>query len=766
MKKRVAVVLAIGTIISTTLLLTAPTVPAWSTPLAPDQDTRTLRLRHGEWIAQTVTAEYDRLDTVVVWLDPASTMPAPAELLATINAGEATVQTLATVVTDDGLAIFNVAQALVVNPTTPVRFQVTNKQSQPIYLTYHYDDTKYPGGTMQYGPNERKLGDLAFQLRYQRSALGSPKLQRAAAIALLMTGLLIAISIWKVSDVVGPVMRRDYWVSGGLFVIMSCFYAGLLIRPGIWLGPNDFAKDVSYTAASAAALTAGRFPAISPLTCGGMALVGNPEGNTLSLATLLALLTDPEHALWWLLALEAGAAAAGSYFLARNLFLAPGPSLIAALISGLSPAYAYKLVEGFSMLGGIYAFAPWIFVAYLRATRGQLISWGLLGGLFTAAAFWRGDVHVVVGLAAALLTWAAVATMRDRSLRPFISLVLIGAVALFVSSVKIIAYLEQPDLINPHVQPNVALLSKQGLWDDVLLKLHPASMHISVQHGEPEHYGYVGMYIGLLPLTLASIGLVASSQYRLFLLSAMTMLVVLIDGVLYEHFLRHYPPLSALLRMPSRLSLALLPLLAVAAALGLTTLSKHLRSRLLVLIIGLFITIDLGRATASIINDSRALRTNDLPAPPVQPTLAVHQNDAGQARHASQLLAAGYLLPHICGDQNNPPKFLSTLTDITPLSSATVSLSPNRIHLTAPTPSTRLNLRFISSYSASAGFVLPNQDGSLQVVVPSPIPSAITLTYLSPTAHVQKTLLLTLVASVVCFFIPLKQAPTSFRAHP
>ena len=757
MKNWPALILLMGSLLAALLLVGAPTLPEWGQRHLPHEGSRYLRLRQAESVRQSFVLEYERVDALAVQLAVES-VPDTGALAIELTAGGTTA--LAEVpyrqVADDGVIIarFGAGQQGAVGE--PASFRLTNISEMPVFVRWQIDDSIFPEGSLTYEPNELKQGDLAWQVRYQRLALGSRAVQFGYAASLLLAGGLAALVLSRGGKRESFLLPGEGKVAVGLFLVITSFYLMVTVRPGLWIGPSDFSKDVSYVAASSGALRSLAWPSWSHLTCGGMGLIGNPEASTLSLATVLALLFEAERALWITLSLEAGLAAVGTYLLARALRLARLSSLTAAAVVALSPTFAYKLVEGFSMLGGALAFAPWVLLGLIMAQRGRAMPWVPLGGLALVAIFWRGDVHVIVGLITVVVLWTMVESISRRSLRVWLAVLGIASIAWLGASVKLLPFLEQPELISTQVDPHVILISGQRLWDDMFLVLHDRGLTIPVEHGLPEHYGYVGAYLGIITVGLAGLGLWRKQRYRWHLLVSVIGLLILIDGQLYESVLRHQGLLAGLLRMPSRLTIVLLPLVGLLVASGLEEMRTRWRldRRFIYVVVGLLV-VDITWGTVTVFNDNLTTRSSELPVAASQPTLAVHENTAGPKRaHASQLLAAGYLLPQICGDQNNPPNFAKDIDQPTAVAQGTTILSPNRITLVQAHGTQIIQERYVSSWIAETGIARAGDSGEIIVEVGPAADSTVVLQYQMATLRVQQLLL------VIILLLALSLAPS------
>ena len=742
-------------------IITAPSLPHWGDRHLPHEDSRYLTLSSGHTIEQTFTFDRKELDLIAVWLD-SSTQPLPKHgsilLTVTYQQHSQSSQINFSDIPPGNIALFPISTPLIAPIGSSGSFQLSlSNPGQKVSLKYQIDGHKYTDGQL-INSGRAKPNDLAFQLRYQRPALNSQVLHYTYALAILVAGLILALT-WKIQP--PPYrkiifFRQDLILALTLAVAVSLFYGWSLMQPGFWVGAGDFSKDAAYLSASASALRSMSWPIWSHLTCGGMALLGNPEGNTLSLGTLFALFMPADRALLLLLTVEAGLAAAGTFLLARAMKLKTVGSLIATIITILSSFYAYHILEGHTQVGGAVAFLPWVFLGLVLSNKTANRRWLIMSGTALAAVFLHSDVHIIIGIIATIIAWCVITAWQNKSFKPLATLIIIGAVAFLWASIKILPYLQQPDLISTQLHPYVALLTKQRLLDDVFLKIPPRNNMTPVLHGEmPVHFGNFGAYVGILPLVLAAFGLFIRNRYRLQIIVSLIVAFALSEGTLFEVFLRHIPPLEILLRVPTRLLGIVVLFLGLLAGIATDHIAQRLKPTTRKIIIALLLitlTINLGRATRTVLTRDLEFSTVPIEHMPNQSTLALHKNvSPGHAYHATKLNRAGFLLPRICGDQNNPALFIQELTQLmTPLSLIPVTLKPNHIILTTPAGPTDIiiNERFISSWTSPNAFALASPKGAIHVITPKSEARSIELLYMDPTARAQKTLTLLLLLTL------------------
>lgn len=745
------------------LVLVAPALPQWGARHLAHLDRPHLQLPPGRVVEQTYVFETDRLDTFILWVDPTHPFPNLGTLRLTIETGKASREAIKSLrdIPPSGTAVFSFPSPLRAHKGAPgIARVVLEGTREPVWLTYQLDSSKYPEGRLRVNGRERP-GDLAFQIRYQRPALGSVGLHRVFAAAILLAGGMVTRLFRRRQGptTVWALRRADVVHAATLGLLVTVFYGAFLLRPGLWVGAGDFSKDAAYLASAADAVRGGVWPTWSHRTCGGMALLGNPEGNTVSLGTLFALALPPDRALLLLLIVEGGLSAAGTFLLARTLGLGAHGSVAASVIASLSSAYAYRIVEGLTPVGGAVAFLPWVFLFLEHAirngrNRGPAV---FLSGTALAAMLLRGDVHVVVGAALAVVVWVFLRALQRRSLATLTVLLGVGASAFLWSSVKLLPYLEQPSLIQSALPPYVVPLARFRLLDDALLRIHDrGDVAVRPLHDRRvEQWGNFGGYVGTIALLFGGIGMLTKHPARLPVLGSAAVAFAVSEGMLFETVLRHNEVLGSLLRVPTRVLSVFVLFLGIGAGMGLERILRDARGwgrRAVTVGFLLFLTVDLGWAAGRVLLANTDWSVVPPRLAPSGPTLALHQNvSPDHERHATKLVRAGFLLPRICGDQNNPPTFIRELSSDQPLASVPSEIRPNRIFLQGPAgpADIRVNERFTSSWSAADATVLEDVRGGLQVVTPSGQARTVELQYRSGTVRAQQALLTLLVVGLV-----------------
>lgn len=759
-RKWLTVLLGGGATLAALLILAAPPLPQWGERHTPHTHKPPFPLSPGHRLEQTFRAEGTTLDAVVLWIATDAPTTQDASLLVEVESGERRDARVSLAnVPPSGTAVLPLHPPLRVGYGADGIIRVTLvESSESLGIRYQIASDIYKDGRLTLDGRERQ-GDLAFQLRYQRPALGTLPRQWGMALALFVAGMTAALVV-RVRPrapvgTSGTPPRRDVLLAGAIGIAIAGFYGFFLLPRGLWTGPTDFSKDAIYLSTAAAAVRNGAWPAWSHSTCGGMAALGNPEGNTISLGTLLALVFPPDRALLALLVAEAGIGAAGAFALARALGISRIATATVSAVSLLSGAFAYRIVEGLTPVGGAVAFLPWALFFLHRAIRRRSGPDAIFSGTALAAIFLRGDVHVIVGIAIVLAVWCAIAAFQTRSGWPGILLAGIGATAFLWGSIKILPYLTQPSLIGGELQPYVLPLVRTGTLNDAWFRTHDRTLRLKPLHDRREEtWGNFGAAIGMLPLVLGSIGILTRHPARAVLLTGGLTAFLLTEGALFEDVLRHVGPLAILLRVPTRLWSIVVLFVGLFAGIAIDRMRQDVpqRARIALPVMLLLLTAtELALSTAKIFHANLSWASIPLPTTVQAPTLRPHAHVADRPQeHPTALLRAGFLLPKICGDQNNPPPFVKELKTELPLASVPGTLKPNTVILNVRQGPADIAIRerFVSSWTPSHGAVLEGTDGGIHLVLPAQESQKVSLRFVDPLSRAEIVVFLLLLLTL------------------
>ena len=244
-----------------------------------------------------------------------------------------------------------------------------------------------------------------------------------------------------------------------------------------------------------------QFPFWSPYKCGGMSIIGNPEGAVVTPFILPYLLFGMASGVILEIFLHLAIMFAGGYVLGRELGLRP---LACVALAGMFPSSSWlSLHVGQGHLNFLsIAYTPWVLALLLASCRTKRWFPSLLGGLFCGLTLTEGNYGFV--FTAMLVALFAIAlTIFGLSLRPLAAAVLIGLFALAFSSLKLI-----PTAELLRIYPRNWGGSWHGWWS-VLQSLFSRNQDLTRPMLASFFFSEYGGYIGAPFALLAVIGAVS-----------------------------------------------------------------------------------------------------------------------------------------------------------------------------------------------------------------------------------------------------------------
>ena len=321
--------------------------------------------------------------------------------------------------------------------------------------------------------------------------------RRAACAAALVSVLLAFAATW-------PVLRRlDRW------------------------GRGDWDQHFFYQAVPRRTLMEyGQWPLWNPWYCGGMVMLANPQSRFLSPTFALVLVFGTVAGVKLEIMVHYALCLAGGMFLCRTLGLSALGSLMGAAAYGLCTMFAKGLSEGMTWLMAC-AYVPWalaFFVRSLAAPRlSAAIGWASLCAVAWVLMFFNGGAYPLAWAAFALGAYAVCETGervvrragRSSAARPLCLFVLVALLALALGGVKFV-----PSIAYMQAHPR-RLSDRSGYGLGTLLSsfaARPEGVHAS--QGAVANFWRCATwtpeenaaYIGVIPLALAALGLVASGR--------------------------------------------------------------------------------------------------------------------------------------------------------------------------------------------------------------------------------------------------------------
>ena len=179
-----------------------------------------------------------------------------------------------------------------------------------------------------------------------------------------------------------------------------------------------------------------QLPFWNPYKCGGMSLIGNPEGAVVTPFLLFYLLLGLSSGVIFEIYFHLAIAFAGGYVLGRELGLR---TVACVALAGMFPSSSWlSLHIGAGHLNFLsVSFTPWILALFLASLRMRLWYPALLGGLVCGLTLTEGNYGFVFSLmlVGIMATFLSLTGLR---IRPLLAAGLIGASALAFAALKLV----------------------------------------------------------------------------------------------------------------------------------------------------------------------------------------------------------------------------------------------------------------------------------------------------------------------------------------
>jgi hypothetical protein len=319
----------------------------------------------------------------------------------------------------------------------------------------------------------------------------------------------------------------------------------------------------------------GQFPLWNPWTCGGQVYLANPQSLTTAPTFVLPLVFGTALGLKLTLVAYLFCAFDGMYRLARQLGLALGGALLAAILFGSGGWLALHLGEGHNTFAGAALF-PYLAFFYKKGVDGERLAWewSLPLGATAAWIVAQGGTSTPAMATVLLATLGTVDLVRKRSARPLIVLGLALAVAAAVGAVRVLPALE---FALDHPRP-VRETDHNSIWD--ILRFAYVWRGVESVKGKRYWFHEYGYRLAFLTPPLILWSLKVKRHRWVWILALVGGGLVAGDAIPYgPWWLLRKLPIFTDLRVPSRYAILLaiaLPLLCGAA---LDDLSARLQAR-------------------------------------------------------------------------------------------------------------------------------------------------------------------------------------------
>jgi len=239
-----------------------------------------------------------------------------------------------------------------------------------------------------------------------------------------------------------------------------------------------------------------QFPFWSPYKCGGMSMIGNPEGAIVTPFILPYLLFGMASGVIIEIFLHLAIMFAGGYVLGRELGLR---RLACVALAAMFPSSSWLPIHiGIGHLNFLsIAYTPWVLALLMASCRSKRWFPALLGGLLCALSLTEGNYGFVFSIMLAALL-AITLMISGLSLRPLAAALLIGVFGLAFSSLKLIPTIE---LLS--IYPRIFGVSWQSWWSvgvSLFSRFQDISHPLLASFFFTEYAGYIGAPFAALAL--------------------------------------------------------------------------------------------------------------------------------------------------------------------------------------------------------------------------------------------------------------------------
>ena len=300
----------------------------------------------------------------------------------------------------------------------------------------------------------------------------------------------------------------------------------VLLRFDHW-GRGDWDQHFFYQAVPRRTLLEyGQWPLWNPWYCGGMVMLANPQSRFLSPTFSLVLAAGTVAGVKLEIMVHYALCLAGGMALCRTLGLSALGSLMGAAAYGLCTMFAKGLAEGMTWLMAC-AYVPWALAFFVRSLATPCltaaIGWASLCAAAWVLMFFNGGAYPLAWTALAIGVYAACETAervvrragRSSAARPLCLFVLAALLTLALGGVKFV-----PSIAYMQAHPR-RLSDRSGYGIGTLLSslaARPEGVYASEGGAAGFWRGATwtpeenAVYIGVIPLALAALGLVASGR--------------------------------------------------------------------------------------------------------------------------------------------------------------------------------------------------------------------------------------------------------------
>lgn len=376
------------------------------------------------------------------------------------------------------------------------------------------------------------------------------------------------------NDIGSAAPRHDRTIRPlGILAVIACvFWLPAALYPGNW---GDDMWHRAFTLAGAARRTIllyHQFPFWNPYLSGGAPFLANPASSFLSPTFLIVLGAGVVIGLKLRILLGLWIGLCGGYFLGKRI--APGrcaPYLCAFtfMLGSWYPLYMSHWHDEFIP----FVYLPWLLLFCSLAV--ERLRWCALGGLTLALMIFEGGVYPVPYAMLFISLYAVLESLRVRRIAPLRSLVIVLAIAVLVSGLKLLPSLDL------HLRyPRPTYWYEPSLSGAALYRMAWGRDQLSASDFRGAWLGWweYGTYVGILPSALAVFGALVlwRKSWTMTALGVFFGALMFGDwGMLSSWHWVHRVPIFCSLHDPIRFRILVVLCLSVLAAMALSSLEQR-----------------------------------------------------------------------------------------------------------------------------------------------------------------------------------------------
>lgn len=381
-------------------------------------------------------------------------------------------------------------------------------------------------------------------------------------------------------------------------------------------------------------LSFNEFPLWTPYYCGGNLLLANPQSPFLSPFFLLVLLFGAVAGLKLEALIYLAVGLLGTFLVARKLSCSRPASVFAAAVFMLGSWFAARVAVGHTTFFP-FALLPLVFLFYLNATSSSTLAsavrWAAAAAVVLAVMFLSGGIYPFYAAVVMLILYSMLDSVSMKKLAPVAAVAAILLFALLLSSVKLLPVIDftaglaaekdtqltSAGIVLKSLVSRDQFLPNKDLETGRDLVPEGRQKELDTLAGKiPWRWHEYSAYVGIIPLLLATLSLVAFRRNWKLIAAALFFLVLAFGTYLpfgLWQLLRQLPFLGSL-HGPSRFIIVFVFLAALLAAKVLSAVKISSNKKIQAAVVAVIIV----AVAADLFFVSRPLLSNAFPLAPVE----------------------------------------------------------------------------------------------------------------------------------------------------